>query len=44
MPAEMYLYGTEYALHAFSTWGHLLAIVTFVPLYLRLGIHSIYEV
>ena len=44
MPAEVYTNGVEFTLHALACWGHFLGIVTFVPLYLRLNIQSIYEV
>ena len=44
MPAEVYEYGPEYMLGVFSAWGYLLGIVTFLPLYMRLNVKTVFEV
>ena len=44
MPAEVYVYGVEYVLMVVGSFASLLVAFTFIPLYLRLNIHSVYEV
>ena len=44
MPAEVYEYGPEYMLGAFSFWGCLLVTFTFLPLFMRLKVTSVFEV
>ena len=43
-PAEVYSYGMEYILMTLATFSGILVAHTFIPLYLRLNINSVYEV
>ena len=44
MPAEVYVYGIEYILFAVGAWAGVLVAFTFIPIYFRLDIQSVYEV